>query len=72
VVWLADVFGERMRIMKQPSDRGETQGGGPAPVRRQWSKPEIVVYGHLAKLTRGPSGMYAEAGGMSKTMSVCL
>lgn len=42
----------------------------PAP-RQAWAKPELIQYGHLAKLTRGPSGMWTEPGGMSPTMS-CL
>lgn len=43
----------------------------PEPSRRQWAKPELIQYGHLAKLTRGPSGKYTEAGGMSPMMA-CL
>jgi hypothetical protein len=58
--------------MKQHDDSRDMPPAMAAPARAQWAKPEIIVYGHLAKLTRGPSGMYAEAGGMSTTMSMCL
>lgn len=54
--------------MKNPSEPRDSQPAASAPARRQWSKPEIVVYGHLAKLTRGSSGMNVEAGGMMAEM----
>ena len=57
--------------MKNPSEPRDSQPAASAPARRQWSKPEIVVYGHLAKLTRGTSGMFTESGGMTPVMS-CL
>ncbi len=55
--------------MKNPSEPRDSQPAAPAPARRQWTKPEIVVYGHLAKLTRGTSGMWTESGGMMATMT---
>lgn len=57
--------------MNKPSEPREPQRDAAAPARRQWSKPELVAYGHLAKLTRGTSGMYTEAGGMTPIMT-CL
>lgn len=37
---------------------------GAAPAPGVWVKPVLVEYGHLAKLTRGSSGLVTEAGGM--------
>jgi hypothetical protein len=34
------------------------------PERRTWSRPQLVVYGQLAKLTRGGSGKLTETGGL--------
>lgn len=39
--------------------------------REAWSRPELVEYGHLAKLTRGPSGNMTEQGGLIKP-TMCL
>lgn len=40
------------------------QEDGPVPAPAVWVKPVLVEYGHLAKLTRGSSGLVTEAGGM--------
>ena len=57
--------------MEKPSDPREAPRDAAVPARREWSTPEIVVYGHLAKLTRGSSGRYTETGGMTPIM-ICL
>jgi hypothetical protein len=57
--------------MDKPNDPREEPRDAALPARRKWSTPEIVAYGHLAKLTRGSSGMWTEAGGMSPVMT-CL
>ncbi len=57
--------------MKNPGAPQDADTKTPAPSRRQWVKPELVQYGHLAKLTRGPSGMFTEVLGMSPVM-LCL
>lgn len=57
--------------MKNANEPRDADPKTQAPARQQWAKPELIQYGHLAKLTRGPSGMWTEPGGMSPTMS-CL
>jgi hypothetical protein len=47
---------------KQPSS-----AEGKAPAIRTWSKPVLIEYGHLAKLTRGPSGTKPEGLGNEQT-----
>ena len=39
---------------------------------RAWSKPVLVEYGHLAKLTRGPSGTQSEPTNFKKPPVMCL
>lgn len=50
--------------MQQPGEPRDPQPDGGAKPRRDWARPVIVEYGHLAKLTRGSSGNKGEAGGM--------
>lgn len=58
--------------MKNPTPPHDADPKITAPsTRRQWAAPELVEYGHLAKLTRGPSGKFTETGGMRPTMG-CL
>jgi hypothetical protein len=52
-----------------PQDGSKSQTVGGAPARRAWVKPVLVEYGHLAKLTRGGSGIITEPGGKKK---MCL
>lgn len=54
--------------MQKTSDTRHPQRPAAVPARRAWSTPELVAYGHLAKLTRGSSGTMGEASGMM----VCL
>lgn len=56
--------------MKNPSAPHGSDTKTPTPSRQQWVKPELVQYGHLAKLTRGTSGRFTEVIGSTKTM--CL
>jgi hypothetical protein len=49
---------------EQPNDRAREM-----PV---WSKPVLVEYGHLAKLTRGPSGTQTEPTDFKKPPPMCL
>lgn len=52
--------------MSKPSEPRDPQRDM-APARRTWEKPELIAYGHLSKLTRGPSGKYTETvGSMDK------
>lgn len=36
------------------------------PKARPWEKPHVVDYGHLSKITRGPSGTVSETSGFKK------
>ena len=59
--------------MKKPSEPRNPQPGSAPHARRAWTKPQVVVYGHLAKLTRTGSGMYADSpGGTSFQKTMCL
>ncbi len=59
--------------MKKLSEPDEPQPGSSAHARQEWTKPQIVVYGHLAKLTRTGSGQYAEtAGNAAFQVKMCL
>ena len=54
---------------EQPQDRARETGRD----ARTWSKPVLIEYGHLAKLTRGPSGTQAEGSTFKKPPSgMCL
>lgn len=57
-----------MQKPNAPGSPGSDDSGG----RMAWSRPELVAYGHLAKLTRGPSGNMTEQGGLIKPASMCL
>lgn len=50
--------------MQKPSEPRDPRPVAGTPARREWSKPVLVAYGHLAKLTRGSSGNKGESGGM--------
>lgn len=55
---------------KQPSS-----DGGESPAIRTWSRPVLIEYGHLAKLTRGTSGTKPEGLGsevVTTTTMMCL
>lgn len=49
-------------------ERQNTSTQRPAPAR-PWTRPVLVEYGHLAKLTRGGSGLVNESGGKK---AMCL
>lgn len=51
--------------MQKPNEPRPPASGAPA-ARKAWSRPELVAYGHLAKLTRGPSGNMTETGGLMR------
>lgn len=53
--------------MPTSPERGDTQAADTrADGTRKWVKPVVVEYGHLAKLTRGPSGAVTEQGTYKK------
>ena len=56
---------EKPSETRAPAARSESD----ATSRREWSRPQLVAYGHLAKLTRGTSGAMVEGSGM---MVLCL
>lgn len=56
-----------MSSMQKPT-QSEKASQDQAGARQAWSRPELVAYGHLAKLTRGPSGNMTEAGGLKKCL----
>lgn len=54
--------------MQQPGDSRKPQHDGGTQNRREWARPTLVEYGHLAKLTRGSSGNKGESGGMMQCL----
>ena len=53
----------------------DSESGGArddATATRAWSKPGLVEYGHLAKLTRGPSGTQTEPTLFKMPPAMCL
>lgn len=56
-----------MSFMQKPTQSQQASQDQPA-ARKAWSRPELVAYGHLAKLTRGPSGSMTESGGLMKCL----
>jgi len=54
-------------IDRKPDESRETAAGA-----RAWTKPVLVEYGHLAKLTRGPSGSKNEPIDFIQPPPMCL
>ena len=61
-----------MTRMGRPNDSQPDGARDAAPGTRTWSKPVLVEYGHLAKLTRGPSGTQSEPTNFKKAPTMCL
>ena len=60
-----------MTRMGRPNDPQGNDARDASAEPRAWTKPVLVEYGHLAKLTRGGSGGSNEPGGKIKS-SMCL
>jgi len=54
-------------MQKQDDPRAPKLDAAAAAPRPKWSRPQLVPYGHLAKLTRGTSGSMAEGSGLMRT-----
>ena len=61
-----------MTRMGTSSDRPQQDARDTERGTRAWSKPVLVEYGHLAKLTRGPSGTQSESATFKKPPAMCL
>jgi hypothetical protein len=61
-----------MTRMGTPSDRPQDGARDASRGTRAWSKPVLIEYGHLAKLTRGPSGTQSEPTNFKKPPPMCL
>lgn len=59
-------LGQDEDAMKQ--SQGQHDEKHETPARRPWVRPVLVEYGHLAKLTRGGSGLVNETGGKKKCL----
>lgn len=61
-----------MTRMATSSDKPQDRAHETGRAARTWSKPVLVEYGHLAKLTRGPSGTQAEGATFKMAPAMCL
>lgn len=59
-----------MSDMQDPKQSQQDAPDTPQGGRRQWERPALTEYGHLAKLTRGASGGFPDGSLNRKTM--CL
>lgn len=58
--------------MEERDDRRNMARTGDEPRKRAYSRPELVVYGPLAKLTRGSTSGVGETSPQGAMMMPCL